>query len=341
MAKEQFEEIAFRSKTRKLIDQANVIIGEMAAEGYTLTVRQLYYQFVARGLLENVQANYKRLAGVVDDARKAGLIDWDAIEDRTRYLRQITAYGSPRHFLETQVRSYYAENLWADQDTYCEVWIEKDALLGVVERPCLEWRVPYFACRGYASSSELYTAGKRLARQRANGKRVVVFHLGDHDPSGMNMTDVNRDSLRLFGRTHGVEVRRLALNMDQVEEHQPPPNPAKESDSRFEGYAAQFGDESWELDALEPSVLDGVVREAIEGVVDGERFEAAREREAEAQARLMEAADNWAEVATYLRHRHSGHPDTGLWPATFLQEVADHHDNLDPDEDEPEDDEAE
>lgn len=341
MAKEQFEEIAFRTKARKLIDQANVIIGEMAAEGYTLTVRQLYYQFVARGMLENVQANYKRLARVVDDARKAGLIDWDAIEDRTRYLREIQAYGSPRHFLETQVRRYYAENLWADQDTYCEVWVEKDALLGVIERPALEWRVPYFACRGYASSSELYTAGKRLAYMRSQGKRVVIFHLGDHDPSGMNMTDVNRDSLQQFARTHAVEVQRLALNMDQVEEHQPPPNPAKETDSRFEGYAAEYGDESWELDALDPSVLDGVIREAIEGVVDAELFEAAREREHKNQARLMEVADNWGEVATYLRHRHSDHPDTGLWPATFLQEVADHHDNLDPDEDEPEDDEAE
>ena len=346
MAKEKFEEIAFRTKTRKLIDQANVIIGEMAAEGYTLTVRQLYYQFVARDMLENSQANYKRLAGVVDDARKAGLIDWDAIEDRTRYLRSITAYTGPENFLTRQVRNYYAENLWADQDTYCEVWVEKDALLGVIERPALEWRVPYFACRGYASSSELYTAGKRLARYKALGKRVVIFHLGDHDPSGLNMTDVNRDSLRQFGRTHGIDVQRLALNMDQVEEYSPPPNFAKERDSRFAGYQEMMDeaghedqrDDSWELDALDPSVLDKLIRDAIEGVVDAELFEAAREREQENQARLMEAAQNWDEVATYLRHRNNEHPDSGLWPSTFLQETADHHDNLDP---EPEDDEAE
>lgn len=305
MAKEQFEQISFHPKTRALIEQANVIIGEMAAEGYTLTVRQLYYQFVARGYLENVQANYKRLAGVVDNARKAGLIDWDAIEDRTRYLREVQTYGSPRHFLEAMTRDYYAEHLWADQETYCEVWVEKDALLGVIERPALEWRVPYFACRGYASSSELYTAGKRLARKRAQGKQVVIFHLGDHDPSGMNMTDVNRESLQQFSRRHDVEVRRLALNMDQVEEHQPPPNPAKESDSRFEGYAAEYGDESWELDALNPSVLDGVVREAIEGVVDHDKFTAAREAEDDNRAKLMEAADNWAGVARFLKYRHT------------------------------------
>lgn len=350
MALEKFEEIAFRKKTRVVIDQANVILGEMAAGGYTLTVRQLYYQFVARDLLANTQANYKRLAGIVDDARKAGLIDWDAIEDRTRYLRSITAYAGPENFLTRQVRNYYAENLWASQDTYCEVWVEKDALLGVVERPALEWRVPYFACRGYASSSELYEAGKRLARHKAAGKRVVIFHLGDHDPSGLNMTDVNRDSLRQFGRTNGVEVRRLALNMDQVEEHEPPPNPAKDTDARFAGYAEMMeahGYEdpddvpSWELDALEPAVIDQLIRDAIEEVVDQEAFQAARDEEAANQEKLMEAARHWDEVHSYLTHRHHDHPDTGLWPATFLQEVADHHDNLDPDEDEPEDDEAE
>lgn len=321
MAKEKFEEFNFRKSTLARIAQANAIIAEAQAEGYTLTVRQLYYQFVARDLLENTMQNYKNLAAMVDNARKAGLIDWDAIEDRTRYLRSITAYGGPTDFLQRQVRNYYAEALWRDQDTYCEVWIEKDALVGVVERPCLEWRVPYFACRGYASSSELYEAGKRLARKRAAGKRVVIFHLGDHDPSGLNMSDVNRDSLRQFARSNGVQLERLALNYDQVEEYDPPPNPAKDSDARFAGYADMMVENhdvdpddipSWELDALRPSVIDGIVRAAIEGVVDREKFDARRAEEEAHQARLMEVADGWEFVAKAVAHRYEEHPEHAL-----------------------------
>lgn len=344
MALEKFEDFNFRKSTLKRIEQANAIIAEMRAEGYTLTVRQLYYQFVARDLLENTMQNYKNLAAMVDNGRKAGLIDWDAIEDRTRYLREIQAYDGPAHFLRRQAQRYYAEALWRDQEAYCEVWIEKDALVGVVERPALEWRVPYFACRGYASSSELYEAGKRLARKRAAGKRVVIFHLGDHDPSGLNMSDVNRDSLRQFARTNGVELRRLALNYDQVEEYDPPPNPAKDTDARFGGYAEIMRDvhgyeeddeiPSWELDALNPSTIDGIVRAAIEEIVDADKF-AARFAEEEAnKATLLAIAESFPDVGKYLQHRHHEHPDTGLWPETHLQETADHHDNLDPDEDE-------
>lgn len=348
MGLEKFEDFNFRKSTLKRIEQANAIIAEMRAEGYTLTVRQLYYQFVARDLLENTMQNYKNLAAMVDNGRKAGLIDWDAIEDRTRYLREVRTYSDPANFLTRMARSYYAEALWRDQEAYCEVWIEKDALVGVVERPCNEWRVPYFACRGYASSSELYEAGKRLARKRAAGKRVVIFHLGDHDPSGMNMSDVNRDSLRMFARTNGVELRRLALNYDQVEEYDPPPNPAKDSDARFAGYADMMVTEhdadpddipSWELDALNPSTIDGIVRAAIEEVVDQDLFS---ERFAEEEANkntLLAIADSFPEVGKYLKHRFNEHPDTGLWPETFLTETADHHDNLDPDEDEPEEEE--
>lgn len=319
MALEKFEEFNFRKTTVARIAQANVIIQEMRDQGYTLTVRQLYYQFVSRDLLENTQQNYKNLAQLIDNGRKAGLIDWDAIEDRTRYLREITAYSDPATFLRRQTERFYAEALWRDQDTYCEVWVEKDALLGVVERPALEWRVPYFACRGYASSSELYTAGKRLRRKLAQGKRVVVFHLGDHDPSGLNMSDVNRDSLRQFARANGITLERLALNYDQVEEYDPPPNPAKDTDARFDGYKeAMVNDHgfdedddipSWELDALNPSVIDQIIRTAIEGVVDAEKFAARREEEETNQKTLLAIAEEFPLVGKFLQNRLREHPE--------------------------------
>lgn len=298
--KEQFIEKVFRQDSLDIIAQANAIIEEMQAQGYTLTVRQLYYQFVARDLIENKQSNYKRLASIIDNGRKAGLIDWDAIEDRTRNLQRIAAFADPAAFITAMVRHYYAEELWADQDVYCEVWIEKDALMGVIERVCDRWRVPYFACRGYASSSELYAAANRLRHRSMECGHAIVFHLGDHDPSGLDMTRCNQDSLDLFSFGHGIEVRRLALNWDQIEEHRPPPNPAKETDSRFEGYRSRFGDESWELDALNPRLIEDVIETAILDVIDRDAFDEAKAREEANEERLREIAERWDEIEEIL-----------------------------------------
>lgn len=303
MAYEQFIDVNFQSKTLKVIEQANAIIAEMAAQGYTLTLRQLYYQFVSKNLLENRQTNYDRLGKIIDNARKAGLIDWNAIEDRTRFLRRIETYSSLSHFMR-RTEHYYAENLWRDQECYCEVWIEKDALLGVIERPCLEWRVPYFACRGYPSSSELYEAGKRLSRIADSGKGVFVFYLGDHDPDGIDMTRSNDNWLAQFGRTDDINVVRLALNMDQIEEYGPPPNPAKESSARFEGYYEEYGSESWELDALPPSAIDGIIRDNIMRLIDHEKWEMAKAQEEAAKDLYCKIGENVSGIERYLKRRY-------------------------------------
>lgn len=302
--KERFIDYNFQAKSVRLITQANGIIEAMRRDGYTLTLRQLYYQFVARGLLENKQQNYSRLGDILDKARRAGLVDWNAIEDRTRFLRRIPDYNNPTHFIQEQL-DYYAENLWRDQDVYCEVWIEKDALIGVAERPCNEWRVPYFACRGYPSSSELYVAAKRLRQKVMQGKNVFVFYLGDHDPSGLDMTRSNDELLDLFGGSVGINVIRLALNMDQVEELNPPPNPAKETDSRYGEYSATFGEECWELDALPPAYIDRVIREHIEKIVDREKFDANLAAETANRDRLREISENINSVARYLKYRNT------------------------------------
>lgn len=124
---------------------------------------------------------------------------------------------------------------------------------------------------------------------------VVILHFGDHDPSGLDMTRDIRDRLSLFGAP-GVDVRRLALNMDQVEEHEPPPNPAKETDSRFANYQAEFGDESWELDALEPTILAGLVRDEVNGLIDDKPWKKVKREEGRARAELQAISDQYDEV---------------------------------------------
>lgn len=289
----------FRDASLQIIERANEIIAEYEGKGFTLTLRQLYYQFVARDLIANKQSEYKRLGSIINDARLAGLIDWAAIEDRTRYLRRIPTYAGPHALISSAARNY-AEDLWADQPDYCEVWIEKDALVGVIERVCNKWRVPYFPCRGYNSQSEQYEAGKRLAAARSRGKSVTIFHLGDHDPSGIDMTNDNRDRLQMFADDEDVVVRRLALNHDQVLRYNPPPNPAKDTDSRFEDYRRTYGEYCWELDALSPEVIEGLIDTAIRDILYMARFDRAFSAEQENEQLLQKAARNWPEIVKFL-----------------------------------------
>ena len=236
----------FSADTIAVIDRANVIIEDYQAQGFDLTLRQLYYQFVARGLIPNKDSEYKRLGGIVNDARLAGLIDWAAIQDRTRNLGSLAHWESPNSIINA-VASQYRRDLWAGQPYRPEVWIEKDALVGVIEGVCNELDVPFFSCRGYTSQSEMWAASQRLESYLPDQKPLIL-HLGDHDPSGVDMSRDIRERLELF--MGGVEFDRLALNMDQVQQYAPPPNPAKITDSRAVGYIAIHGDESWELDAF-------------------------------------------------------------------------------------------
>lgn len=299
MPKEAFETKRFRADTLDIINQANGIIASYTDAGFTLTLRQLYYQFVARDLLPNKQSEYKRLGNILNDARMAGLVDWSAIEDRTRFVRKPATWESPEAIIDA-VADQYKEDLWKSQRYRPEVWIEKDALIGVLEPAGERWRVPYFSCRGNASASEMYAAGKRFARVRRDGQIPIVFHLGDHDPSGIDMTRDNRERLATLAR-FDVEVRRLALNMDQIEEYNPPPNPAKESDSRFDAYVAEYGTESsWELDALAPDVIDGLINDAMAEIVAARQWREAERDEAERKAQLAKIASNWDDVARYV-----------------------------------------
>lgn len=291
--KETFVERTFRPDSLDAVEKANTIIAEYQAQGFTLTLRQLYYQFVARELIANKQSEYKRLGSIINDARLAGLIDWDAIEDRTRQLRSLAHWADPEELVNAAAEQY-REDLWAGQRRYVEVWIEKDALLGVVEPVCQRWRVSYFACRGYASQSAHYEAGKRIMRDAArNQRRTLILHLGDHDPSGIDMTRDNAARLEMFSGTDVgsiVDVKRIALNFNQVEQYKLPPNPAKETDSRSDGYIRKYGESSWELDALEPMVIDRLIEKEIKAVIDMKKWKLAKAGEDENRERIRDAA---------------------------------------------------
>lgn len=247
----------------KLIDVCNSVIDEYEGKGYNVTVRQIYYQLVARGHTggENSPRMYAQIQAALNTGRMQGLVSWSALEDRGRNLRGLNHYESIAQLLRS-AKADFRHDLWADQQWRPEVWIEKEALVGVIGGICNRLRVDFFACKGYNSQSEQWRAGRRFASRIHNGQRPIVLHLGDHDPSGIDMTRDNQERISLFAGMQ-VPVMRLALNMPQIEELQPPPNPTKVTDSRAADYIARFGDESWELDALDPSYIERLIEDAI------------------------------------------------------------------------------
>ena len=299
MPKICYVEKNFRKATLDQIATANAIIDEYAAQGFDLTLRQLYYQMVARGHIENSERSYKNFGNVIDDGRLAGLIDWDRIVDRTRNLRGNSHFRDPAHIMTAAVSSFQIDK-WGRQPYRVEVWVEKDALVGVVEVPCRRLDVPFFACRGYTSQSEMWAAAQRLKSWRRRGQTPVILYLGDHDPSGIDMTRDVIDRMILFAG--GLKVDRLALNWNQVERYNPPPNPAKLTDSRADGYIAKFGLSSWELDALDPTTLAGLIETAVETFRDEDLWSEAVEEEEEGLRLLQDAADRWGDVADFLQN---------------------------------------
>ena len=314
----------FSAASMRTIRQANDIIEQYAAQGFDLTLRQLYYQFVSRGIIANKDSEYKKLGSVVNDARLAGYIDWDRIQDRTRNVKSLSHWENPSGVIASALASYHLD-MWEGQKYQPEVWIEKDALVGVIEPACRDLDVSYFSCRGYTSQSEMWAAAQRLRSYHDKGRTPVILHLGDHDPSGIDMSRDIRDRLRLFLRGGAlvdtiewgedgkakdgyetevfrdpVPIKRLALNMEQVNQYDPPPNPAKITDSRAVEYIRIHGNESWELDALEPSVIDDLIRTAIESYRDDDTHADVLVRQMQDKTLLKKASERWESVADFL-----------------------------------------
>ena len=246
---------------------------------------------------KNTLKNYKHLGDIINDGRLAGLIDWNAIEDRTRNLQTHPSWASP-HSIVRACADQYAVDLWAEQENYVEVWIEKEALVGVIEGICTELRVPFFACKGYTSQSEMWGAAQRLVGHEKAGRDTVIVHLGDHDPSGLDMTRDIQERLKLFGSSAIID--RIALTWEQIEEYDPPPNPAKTTDARYAKYQEQYGDDSWELDALEPRLLADLIRDAVQARIDQDAWQEALGRQQTGRDQLGTVSRRWDNVVEYL-----------------------------------------
>lgn len=289
-----------RGRGRQVILWVRDIVEEYQAQGWGLTLRQVYYQLVARDLIPNTYEQYKNVGKIVTKARRGGFIPWGAIEDRTRWLRGPDLYDGLGEISE-QMIGQYRRDKWEGIPVAVEVWIEKDALISIAAKASGPLDVQYFSTRGYPSDPALHKAAGRFTRYAQAGHEVKILHLADHDPSGLDMTrDIaERLAMYLYNPLTGedysgsVSVDRIALTWDQIQQYDPPPNWAKTSDSRTANYVPVYGEEVWELDALSPQVIMDLIRDNIQSYIVPSIWEDNRQRQEEERDQLRLALEDF------------------------------------------------
>lgn len=291
--KECYVEKNFKPDTLAIIAIINEVIDDYQDQGFRLTVRQLYYQLVARAIIPNTLQEYKRVASIINDGKLAGVIDWEAIEDRTREFVRQQRWNSGEQILRAAHDSFHMD-MWDKQEYRLFVIVEKEALVGVLEPTCRQYDVPLLAARGYPSGTVLREFVESDVSEAINyGQRPIILHLGDHDPSGLDMSRDLRERIELFAR-EPVELERLALNMDQIRELRPPENPAKTTDARYAAYRRRYGDSSWELDALSPAYLANLVSSHIERYIDEGNWQNAKDEVEDIKRRIIKVSKDFA-----------------------------------------------
>lgn len=273
--------------TKTLLEIIIPTVEKYAAMGLTLTLRQLYYQLVTVNAVDNNRKSYEKIIQIVKHARNAGLIDWDHIHDPSRNLtgRNLASDEDPVGFMSRSVNSFNIDWL-PDQKVRPFVFVEKNALVQIVARAAMPFGVDVFAMKGYLSTSAAHDMAQHFKYYSEEmGQKVVIVAMSDHDPSGWNLSEEVVERWNDLYKA-GVEVRRVALTMEQIEEYNPPPFPAKMKDSRYSGYVERHGtSDAWELDALNPQVLDALIKSELEPLVDPDLLQARKDFQAELRVR--------------------------------------------------------
>lgn len=276
-----------QAATRKLLGKITSVIEDYQSQGYTLTLRQLYYQLVSKDIIPNKTQMYAKLSSILTDARMCGQVDWDSIEDRVRVPKMKSQWENIEALVDSAIYSYRKDR-HVDQENYIEVWVEKDALSGVLLPITEKYHVHLMVNRGYSSVSAMHDAATRFIEAQNEGKKSFILYLGDHDASGLDMIRDITDRLSEFGAE--VEVMPIALTMEQIQEYNPPPNPAKITDPRAKDYIEKFGGVSWELDALQPSMLTKLLKDNLENLIDMEKYNQVVKEEVIEKRKLRELA---------------------------------------------------
>jgi hypothetical protein len=274
-----YERYRPRKETLKIIFEAK----QFAEAEKPVTVRQIFYHLVSKGILRNTENEYQNLDKKLVRARKAGFIPFEWITDRSRNPLIVPLYDSPSEYLQEKIKHYYKET-WKNQPCLVVILLEKEALVGIVWGIASYYNVPVFPTKGYSSWSILYEEFREYVDKYPD-KPLVMLVLGDYDPSGFDISRDYEEKLEFLGISPDI-VKRVALTRDQVTKYQLPPLPMKSKDPRAERFKQEHGENVVELDALKPSLLRQIVNEAILKYIDMEALKKDLETEVKEKENL-------------------------------------------------------
>lgn len=329
-----------------ILNYITEICEEYQENGYTLTLRQMYYQLVSKDYIPNHDKAYKKIGKLKDELCYSGEIDWSIFEDRGRVPHTPWYEDSVIDALEDTATRFRLERQ-KNQPIHVEVWTEKDAISSILKNVTNRYGVTLVVNKGYTSSTAIYSAYERfMDRIENNNQKIAIKYFGDHDPSGLDMVrdvydrlmfmfvngemaksynfkkkinlwaynselgfqhedsemtdvcgeyffdedcqteyvyldgekEVLFDEVKAFFKHH-FTIEQIGLTMEQIKKYNPPPNPAKMTDSRADAYVAKFGKVSWEVDALRPQVMEEIVKNSIIDTIDMDLFKDTMEEE--------------------------------------------------------------
>lgn len=263
--------------TEKQLDKLKKVVGilDELAEYKPLTLRQIYYQMVGKGFIENKVSEYGMLSNLLKWARIDGYVSWEDMEDRTRGFFNGTGFENKDEFVRRQMKYFlsgYKRNCLKSQQNYIEIWFEKDALSTIFKRVALPYCVSCVVCKGFSSVSFLNNLRRRLTSQ--NDKVFKILYFGDFDPSGVEMLNAMKTTLEDELGIVGIEFKRISLLLNDIHKYQLPHDPSalKHTDTRARKHVEIYGELAVELDALSPAVLEQKITDAIESEIDIDLF---------------------------------------------------------------------
>ena len=273
-----------QKQSLELLEQVQEII---RGYDFALTLRQIYYQLVARQIIPNQQKYYMKLSRLCVTGRDEGILPEDAFADRLRKVDKPSSWIDLNEFMES-VRKSYCKDKWQDQDSYLEIWTEKDALRSVLTEITYPYDINLMVVRGQVSRTAIYEAYERYYEAQRNAKDCYLYYAGDFDPSGLSIYHSLVKRISDYGEAgEDITFERIALTPEQIEEYDLPSDPGKQADPNYKRFVAEYGNNVVELDSLPPDALRGVVMNCIASHIDPQILEEVQEIELEEQAKLQ------------------------------------------------------
>jgi hypothetical protein len=274
-------------RTNAELHELDLAICHVCAEDHPLSVRGVFYRVMSAGAVEKTEKAYAAVQREVLKLRRSGVLPYEWIADGTRWQVKQPSWDTAQDALDDAVSSY-RRALWHNQDVYIEVWSEKDAIASIVSQITDKWDVPLMIARGFASESFLWSTANTIRNQAVDGREIVIYQLGDHDPSGLAAWEHVQTRLAEFADVD-IHFERLAVTVDQIRQYSLPTRPTKTTDSR----AKNFVGESVEVDALTTSDLREIIEDAITAWIDPDLLRSTKMVEARELEGLRAMAAGW------------------------------------------------